>query len=114
MPYPTATEADVAFFQEHGWIAVHDAIDPADLVTLEERCQKILDSKETMAFDWAWEKGQAKDERQFKILQSSPTMFWPEINDEPFRPGRCEFGSALMGLELEFWYDQFLAKPPGG
>ena len=26
-----------------------------------------------MAFDWAWEKGQAKDERQFKILQSSPT-----------------------------------------
>ena len=95
MPYPTATEDDVAFFQEHGWIAVHDAVDPADLVTLEERCQKILDRKETMAFDWAWEKGQEKDERQFKILQSSPTMFWPEINDEPFRAWavRVRFGA---------------------
>ena len=114
MPYPTATDDDIAFFHEHGWIAVHDAIDPADLVTLEERCQRILDRKESMAFDWAWEKGQEKDERQFKILQSSPTMFWPELNDEPFRAWAVEFGSALMGLELEFWYDQFLAKPPGG
>jgi hypothetical protein len=114
VPYPTATADDVAFFQEHGWIAVPDAIDPADLVTLEERCQRILDRKESMAFDWAWETGQERDERQFKILQSSPTLFWPELNDEPFRAWAVEFGSALMGLELEFWYDQFLAKPPGG
>ena len=47
--------------------------------------RRILERKESMAFDWAWEKGQAKDERQFKILQSSPTLFWPELNDEPFR-----------------------------
>jgi len=23
------------------------------------------------------------------------------------------FGNALMGMELSYWYDQFLAKPPG-
>ena len=33
-----------------------------------------------MAFDWAWEKGKPTDEREFKILQSSPTMFWPELD----------------------------------
>ena len=41
-------------------------------------------------------------------------MFWPELNDEPFRAWAVEFGSTLMGVELEFWYDQFLAKPPAG
>jgi len=112
VPYPTATDDDIVFFREHGWIAVADAVDPADLVTLEARCQTILERKESMAFDWAWEKGQDKDERQFKILQSSPTLFWPELNEEPFRAWAVEFGGALMGIELEFWYDQFLAKPP--
>ena len=27
--------------------------------------------------------------------------------------GLTEFGSGLMGQKLEFWYDQFLGKPPG-
>jgi phytanoyl-CoA hydroxylase len=112
MPYPTATDADVAFFAEHGWIAVPDAVDPADLVHLEERCQQIIDHKESMAFDWAWEKGQERDQRDFKILQSSPSMFWDDFDDAAFRVWAVEFGSALMGRTLEFWYDQLLAKPP--
>lgn len=113
MPYREATDADVAFFAEHGWIAVHDAIDPADLVVIEARCAEILEKKETMAFDWAWEQGKSRDERDFKIVQSSPTMFWPELNESVFRTWAVAFGSALMGRPVEFWYDQFLAKPPG-
>ena len=74
MPYPTATDDDVAFFEEHGWIAVPDAVDPADLATSRSAARSSSSGKETMAFDWAWEKGQAKDEREFKILQSSPTL----------------------------------------
>ena len=112
MPYPTATAADVAFFNEHGWLAVDDAVDPADLVLLEDRCQEIIDRKESMAFDWAWEKGRARDERDFKILQSSPSLFWSDFDEARFRLWAVEFASSLMGQPLEFWYDQLLAKPP--
>ena len=113
MPYPTATEDDIVFFEEHGWIAVEDAVDPADLARLEARCEVILEKKERMAFDWAWEEGQPRDQRAFKIVQSSPSLFFPELNDERFRSWAVEFASALMRQPLEFWYDQFLAKPPG-
>jgi hypothetical protein len=113
MAYPTASAEDVAFFREHGWIAVPEAIDPHDLVDLAEKCQKIIDHKESMAFDWAWEAGTDVSEREFKILQSSPSIFWQGRYDEaPFRRWAVEFASSLMGTELEFWYDQFLAKPP--
>ncbi len=112
MPYPKATDADSAFFQQHGWIAVTDAIDPVDLEEVIRRCDEILANKETMAYDWAWEKGTSLEERDFKIVQSSPTKFWPELNRSRFRRWAIEFGSDLMGEPVEFWYDQFLAKPP--
>jgi hypothetical protein len=110
MAYPTATDADIAVFREHGWIAVPDAVDPADLVDLEQKCQQILDNKEAMAFDWAWEEGTPRDQREFKIVQSSPSLFWKaDFERARFRTWAVEFASALMGVELEFWYDQFLA-----
>jgi phytanoyl-CoA hydroxylase len=112
LPYPKATEADVGFFREHGWIAVTDAIDPEDLTELVEHCEEILTNKEHMAFDWAWDKDTPREARKFKIVQASPTRHWPELNDSKFRAWAIEFASALMGQPLEFWYDQFLAKPP--
>ena len=113
MPYPKATEEDVASFWEHGFIVVPDAIDPVDLDVLIVHCDEILEKKETMAFDWAWEKGTPREQREFKIVQSSPTRSWPELNQSQFRAWAIEFASALMRQPLEFWYDQFLAKPPG-
>ena len=115
MPYPTASEADVAFFEEHGWIAVarrRGSRRPRR--RSKPRCEVILEKKESMAFDWAWEEGTPKEERAFKIVQSSPTLFFPELNDArvPHVGDRVRVG-ALMGRPLEFWYDQFLAKPPG-
>jgi hypothetical protein len=112
VPYPQVTEADRRTFAEHGWIVVADAIDPADLGELEAHCQEILDKKEIMAFDWAWEEGRSAAEREFRIVQSSPTLFWPEINQSAFRTWATEFASGLLGQPVEFWYDQFLAKPP--
>jgi hypothetical protein len=102
----------VAFFREHGWIAVEDAIDPADIETLTAHCDEILDNKEKLAYDWAWEKGTPREARAFKIVQSSPTRLWPEINEARFRLWAIDYAGALMGQPLEFWYDQFLAKPP--
>jgi hypothetical protein len=113
MPYPTATEEHIRFFAEHGWIQVDDAVDPADLATLLARCDTIIEKRHTMAFDWAWEKGKDREQRDFRILQSSPTLFFPELNGERFRAWATEFAAALMQTKVDFWYDQFLAKPPG-
>jgi len=112
MPYPQPTDEDVAFFAEHGWLSIEDAVDPADLTALEEHCAVILEKKQVMAFDWAWEKGKTPEERDFRIVQSSPTLFFPDLMEAPFRAWAIEFASALMGRPVEFWYDQFLAKPP--
>src|SRR4029077_19776654 len=102
MPYPVATADDIAFFDEHGWIVVDGAVDPRDLEQLIGYCDKIQANKETMAFDWAGEKGKSVEERDFKILQSSPTMFFPDLNGATFRRWAVEFGSALMQQPLEF------------
>lgn len=110
--YPKATDADIAFFEAHGWIAIENAIDPGDLATLEAHCEEILANKEKMAYDWAWEKDKPLDKREFKIVQASPTRYWPELNSARFRIWAIEFASALMRHPVEFWYDQFLAKPP--
>ena len=113
MAYPVATADDIAFYRDHGYIVVENAVDPVDLEDLITRCNEIIDKKELYAFDWAWEKGKSKDEREFKILQSSPSMLWPDfIAAAPFRLWAVDFGSALVGAPVEFWYDQFLAKPP--
>lgn len=112
MAYPQASEGDVEFFREHGWIVVENAIDPADIAGLVARCDEILDKRDTMAFDWAWEKGTSRETRSFKIVQASPTRHWPEFNDAVFRHWAIAYGSALLGQRVEFWYDQFLAKPP--
>jgi ectoine hydroxylase-related dioxygenase (phytanoyl-CoA dioxygenase family) len=113
MPYPQATDEHLAFFEEHGWIAVEDAIDPEDQRDLVAHCEIILAKKHKMAFDWAWEEGTSKEERAFKIVQSSPTLFFPDLMRARFRTWAIDFGSALMRRPLEFWYDQLLAKPPG-
>ena len=81
--------------------------------TSRRSARQILDHKESMAFDWAWEEGTHRDQREFKIVQSSPSIFWQgRFDDAPFRTWAVEFATALMGMDLQFWYDQFLAKPP--
>jgi phytanoyl-CoA hydroxylase len=107
-----ATADQIAFFREHGWIVVEDAIAPAEIVEVAERMDVILRKKHKLAYDWAWEKGKSKDEREFKIVQGSPSLVWPEIKHARFRIWMAEFASALMNAPMEFWYDQFLAKPP--
>src|SRR5450755_2846900 len=113
MSYPEPTQEQLAFFNEHGWLVVDDAIAQADLDELERHCDSILSEKERLAYDWAWDVNEAKDQRSFRIVQSSPTLVWKEIADQPYRKWLVEFGSALMNQKLGFWYDQFLGKPPG-
>jgi len=113
MAYPALTQEHRDFFDEHGWIVIPDAIPQEHLDELERHCDSILTEKEKLAFDWAWDVKEDKDKRSFRIVQSSPSLLWKEIAEQPYRKWLTEFGSGLMGLKLEFWYDQFLGKPPG-
>lgn len=113
MAYPRATAEQIAFFETHGWLVVEDAIPQTDLDELEHYCDLILNDKDKLAFDWAWDEKEKREERSFRIVQSSPSFVWKEAKDAAHKKWLVEFGRALTGLELDFWYDQFLGKPPG-
>ena len=113
MTYAAASADQIAFFREHGWLVVEGAIPKGDLDTLEARCEELLEKKETMANDWAWDESEPIEQRSFRIVQSSPSFVWKEIAVQPYRLWLNAFAEALLGVKLSFWYDQFLAKPPG-
>jgi ectoine hydroxylase-related dioxygenase (phytanoyl-CoA dioxygenase family) len=111
--YPSVTSGQKAFFDEHGYLVVTEVIPVADLDELEAHVDRIIENPDRMAFDWAWSDEEDRSERSFRIIQSSPSLVWPGIVDAAFRRWAVEFGSALLGRTVEFWYDQLLAKPPG-
>ena len=113
MPYPKASQEQINFFREHGYLVVRDAIAPADLDELEQHCERIMQEKDRYANDWAWDAKEELQNRSFRIVQSSPSFVWKEIAATTYRKWLARFGSELMNMELAFWYDQFLAKPPG-
>ncbi|HJW41088.1 MAG TPA: phytanoyl-CoA dioxygenase family protein, partial [Rhizomicrobium sp.] len=113
MTYPAPTDRQIEFFRTHGFLVVEDAIPQADLDELELQCEKVMQDKERLANDWAWDSAESKDKRSFRILQSSPSFVWKEIRDAHYRQWLVPFGSALIGKTMSFWYDQYLAKPPG-
>ena len=111
MAYPKPTREHQAFFEQHGWLVVADAIPSADLNEIERHCDVILDNKETVARDWAWDAREPLAERSFRIVQGSLMTVWPQAAERPYRRWLADFGSVLMNQKQEFWYDQFLAKP---
>jgi phytanoyl-CoA hydroxylase len=113
MPYPDASPAQVAAFAEHGFLVVRGALPRGELDEIERHCDLLLDDKPRYAKDWAWAEGEALGQRSFRIVQSSLGKVWPRIEAQAFRHWVVRFGSALMGMPMEFWYDQFLGKPPG-
>jgi phytanoyl-CoA hydroxylase len=112
MPYPEPTDAQITFFGSHGYLVVDGAIPQADLDELENHCERLLEEKETLANDWAWDAKESREQRSFRIVQSSPSFVWQDIGATSYRKWIVDFGSVLMKQKLEFWYDQFLAKPP--
>ena len=112
MAYPEATDEQIAFFRAHGWLVVEDAIPPADLDELEGHLDELILQKEKLAFDWAWSADEEREQRSFRIVQSAPELVWPEVRDAAFRKWAAVFGSALLGRDVAFWYNQFLGKPP--
>jgi phytanoyl-CoA hydroxylase len=113
MHSPSATREQIDSFHQHGFLVVSDAIPAAAVDELEGHCNTLLERKEELASDWAWDARESKEQRSFRIVQSSPSRVWPDIAQQPYRQWLAAFASALMRQPMEFWYDQFLGKPPG-
>jgi phytanoyl-CoA hydroxylase len=111
--YPDATPQQIDFFHKHGYLVVPGAIPASDLDELEQYCERIMEDKERLANDWAWDKKEELQNRSFRIVQSSPSFVWKDIANADYRQWLARFGSQLMSKDMVFWYDQFLAKPPG-
>jgi phytanoyl-CoA hydroxylase len=113
MSYPEPSADDVAFFRQHGYLIVENAVDPADLSALLERCNDVLERKDELAHDWAWDAGSSLDSRKFRIVQANISLLFPDfLPHQRVRDWEVRYASALMGMPIQFWYDQFLAKPP--
>jgi ectoine hydroxylase-related dioxygenase (phytanoyl-CoA dioxygenase family) len=113
MSYPQASAAQIGFFEQHGWLVVEDAIPQDDLDRLEAECDQVLSEKERVAADWAWDVKEDRDKRSFRIVQAMLGWVRPDVAILPHRRWLSAFGSALMNQKVDFWYDQFLGKPPG-
>ncbi|NZA24949.1 phytanoyl-CoA dioxygenase family protein [Luteimonas sp. SJ-92] len=111
--YPDAASEQIDFFREHGYLLVRQALPRDALDELEKHCDVLIAQKHELANDWAWSSGESRENRSFRIVQSSPAKVWAEIADQPYRHWLERFSSQLMGLDMAFWYDQFLGKPPG-
>jgi hypothetical protein len=113
MPYPAPRAEDIAFYREHGWLVVRDAIPQDEIDLIEQRCQVLVDKKEKFAFDWAWDAKESREERSFKIVQSSPTLVWEDVGESQHRKWLVGYASALMDMDMEVFFNMFLGKPPG-
>ena len=91
----------------------HDAIDPADLAQLEERCDEIIERSATAGVRLGVG-GRHRSGTSASSTSSSraPRSSGPSSTTRGSACGPIEFASALMRRPLEFWYDQFLGKPP--
>lgn len=112
MFYPTCSDEQLRFFRDNGYLVVEDAVASDDVAKVRKHCDVIVEKRHKLAFDWAWEKGTSREDRKFRIVQGSPSRIWPEINDMRFRQWMIGFAADLLGKPVEFWYDQYLAKPP--
>jgi phytanoyl-CoA hydroxylase len=113
MSYPQADAEQIAFFREHGYLVVRNAIPQADLDELEKYCDELIAQKHELANDWAWDARESRENRSFRIVQSTPTLVWKDIAEARYRQWLAVFAGSLMDRDMEFWYDQFLGKPPG-
>ncbi|HWE98248.1 MAG TPA: hypothetical protein VG248_00455 [Caulobacteraceae bacterium] len=87
MTYPGVSPEQIASFEEHGFLVVADAIPSADLDELERRCDRLLDDRERLANDWAWDEAESLEQRSFRIVQSSPPSCGATLQRRPIVSG---------------------------
>lgn len=112
MYYPTATTPDVLRFEADGFLVVKDVIDAQEGAAFLQMGEQIVRRPPEGANDWDWRRGEALDQRAYRIVQSGVDRFYPWVVQSRFRAWAARFAAALMRQDIEFWYEQFLGKPP--
>lgn len=113
MHYPEPTPDDVLRFEADGFLVVEDAINPMEFEALARMGAEMVHRPQEWANDWDWRQGETLEKRAFRIVQCGVDHLYPWLTTSTFRAWASHFGSALMRQDMEFWYEQFLAKPPG-
>jgi hypothetical protein len=112
MPYPEPSDAQIADFAADGFVVVPDVVPPEDVRLLEAIAVDIVARRERVAKDWDWRAGEALADRAWRIVQCGVSDLHPELARGRWRRWTTEAASRLLGRPVEFWYDQFLGKPP--
>jgi hypothetical protein len=101
MAYPTPTAEQLHRFNEDGFLVVENAIDPRELDALvrmgHEMIERPLDPK---ANDWDWRKGESRENRVYRIVQSAVDRHYPWLVTSAFRAWAARFGGLLMHQDL--------------
>jgi len=113
MSYPEPTSQQLERFEQDGFLVVEDAMDADDLSALIGMSQEIIRRKHELAKDWDWRRGEELGKCAFRIVQCGVTANFPWVMQSRFRCWAAAFTAVLMRQPMEFWYDQFLGKPPG-
>ena len=113
MYYPEFSPEHIHRFQEDGFLVVTDVIDAQERMAFRELGQAIIQLPRDGVNDWDWRRDEPLDQRVFRIVQSGVDKVFPWVVVSRFRAWAARFSAALMGQEMEFWYEQFLGKPPG-
>lgn len=113
MHYPLPTAQDLERFAAEGFLVVTDVIDPDEGRAFLQMAQDLAQGPREGANDWDWRRGESLDKRVYRIVQSGVDRFFPWVTQSRFRAWAAAFGGALMRQDMEFWYEQFLGKPPG-
>ncbi|MGH8179270.1 MAG: phytanoyl-CoA dioxygenase family protein [Steroidobacter sp.] len=113
MYYPLPSAADVQRFEEDGFLVVANVIDEEERRALVELGDEMIQRPRAGANDWDWRRGESLENRAFRIVQSGVDQHFPWLRSSRFRAWAARFGAALMRQDMEFWYEQFLGKPPG-
>lgn len=113
MHYPTPSAEEIRRFHEDGFLVVRDAIDADESRALLEMGQEMVRRPRDGANDWDWRRDEPLEKREWRIVQAGVDKVFPWIVTSRFRTWAARFGGLLMNQDMEFWYEQFLGKPPG-
>lgn len=114
MPYPSPTSEQLQQFCADGFLVVENALDPQELEELTRMGHEMIGRpRDPKVKDWDWRRDEPLEKRAYRIVQSSFDRHFPWIVTSTFRRWAAHFGGLLMRQEMEFWYEQFLGKPPG-
>ena len=113
MYYREPSAEDLCSFEVDGFLVVKDVIAEEERAAFRELGQAMIRLPRETGNDWDWRRDEPLDKRAFRIVQSGVDKFFPWVVESRFRAWAARFSAALMRQEMEFWYEQFLGKPPG-